>query len=214
MVVDAGNMLGLLSSDWAIPMVSERAREHGLACVAIRNAAHFGAAGFWARQIAESGLIGIAMCSSRTQKATPALAIALPSSGTPPFVVDLQVQRPPADPVAAIARMLRVNGAAHDTDLAAAVELLCGGLSGGALGPELGRFDADPATPCRASQLFIALDPARFGIQDLAERVAGFASLMPSPPRRCRNDDWLPPAELVAKLRACGERIGMERTPE
>ncbi len=214
LVVDAGNILGPLSSDWAIPMVSERAREHGLACVAVRNAAHFGTAGFWARQIAEAGLVGIAMCSGRPFKPTPALAIALPSSDLHPFVIDLQALPLPADPAAAIARMLNANAAGKEAGLATAVELLCGGLSGGALGTELDSVDGDPATPYRCSQLFAAIDPSRFGISDLAERVTGFASLMPAPPRRRANGEWRPPPELVAKLQACAAKVGIERTLE
>jgi LDH2 family malate/lactate/ureidoglycolate dehydrogenase len=95
-----------------------------------------------------------------------------------------------------------------------AVELLCGGLSGGALGTELDSVDGDPATPYRCSQLFAAIDPLRFGISDLAERVTGFASLMPAPPRRRANGEWRPPPELVAKLQACAAKVGIERTLE
>ena len=212
-VLDAENMLGQLSSDWAIPMVSERAREHGLACIAVRNAAHFGSAGFWARQIAEAGLVGVVLSNGRPLRSTPAAAIALPSSAAPPFVVDLQANRAAAaDPAAAIARMLLPSDPARNLVLATAVELVCGGLSGGALGPDLGAFGGDSATPCGASQVFLAIDPARFGIRDLAERVAGYATTAtPAVARRRCEDQFAVPPELVARLNECAARAGVVR---
>ncbi len=213
-VLDAGHMLGQLSADWAIPMVSERAREYGLACIAIRNSAHFGTAGFWARQIAEAGLIGIAMSNGRPLKPHPALAIALPSTAPNPFVIDLQANRVAADPAAALARMLLPNGPASDVGLAGAVELLCGGLSGGAVGAEVGAFDGDPAKPYGCSQLFMAIDPARFGVADLAERVAGVPRDIPAPRRPHCQEELVVPPELVAKLNECAARVGVERTLE
>jgi LDH2 family malate/lactate/ureidoglycolate dehydrogenase len=203
-VLDAGNILGPLSSDWAIPMVSERAREHGLACVAVRNGAQFGSAGFWARQIAEGGLIGIAMCSSRPLKAAPAFALALPSADAHPFLLDLQAPRAPADPAAALARLLLADGADKHARHAAAVELLCAGLSGGTVGMEAGS----------CCQLFMAIDPNRFGIADLPERVAGYAALVTAEPRRAPNGEWQAPPELVTKLKECAAKVGVERTLE
>jgi hypothetical protein len=85
------------------------------------------------------------------------------------------------------------------------VELLCAGLSGGAVGMEAGS----------GCQLFMAIDPNRFGISDLPERVAGYASLMAAvPPRRAPNGEWQAPPELVAKLNECAAKVGVERTLE
>lgn len=213
-VLDAEHMLGQLSSDWAIPMVSERAREHGIACIAVRNAAHFGSAGFWARQIAEAGLVGVVLSNGRPLRSTPAAAVALPSSAAHPFVVDLQANRAAADPAAAIARMLLPSDPAH-LALATAVELLCGGLSAGALGTDLGAFEGDSAIACNASQLFLAIDPGRFGVKDLAERVAGYATThKPAIPKPHCQDEFAVPPELVAKLNDCAARVGVQRTLE
>jgi len=237
-VLDAGNSLGQLSSDWALPMVSERAREHGLACITVRNGSHFGTAAFWARQIAESGLVGVVMCNSRPLKSAPggaerltgsnALAIALPSSDPHPFVAELESGGAAADPASALAAMLLANSGARGFGLAAAIDLMCGGLSGGALGPDVGAFNGDPAIPYRSSHLFMALDPARFGIAGLGERVAQFAARIrdskrasgvariyaPGDRERERRaeggDECLLPPELLAKLRECGAKVGVE----
>jgi LDH2 family malate/lactate/ureidoglycolate dehydrogenase len=237
-VLDAGHGLGQLSSDWALPMVSERAREHGLACIAVRNGSHFGTAAFWARQIAESGLVGIVMCNSRPAKTVPGgterltgnntLAIALPSRDPYPFVAALEAGGPAADPASAVAALLLPASVARGFGLAAAIDLLCGGLSGGAFGPDVGAFDGDPALPYRSSHLFMAIDPARFGIADLGERVAAFADRIrnskrapgagrvyaPGDRERARRaeggDECLLPPELLAKLRECGAKVGVE----
>jgi LDH2 family malate/lactate/ureidoglycolate dehydrogenase len=238
-VLDAGNSMGQLSSDWAIPMVSERAREHGLACIAVRNGAHFGTAAFWARQIAEAALVGVVMSNSQPLKPAPggaerltgnnALAIALPSTDPHPFVMDLEADAAAGDAASAIAGMLLPNMGARRFGLAAAVDLLCGGLSGGALGPEVGSFSGDPARPYGCSHLFMAIDPGRFGIVDLASRVAWFAERIRNSrrapgvervyapgdrecARRSENgEECLLPPELLAKLKECGLKVGVER---
>lgn len=237
-VLDACHILGALSSDWTLPMVSERAREHGLACVTVRNASHFGNAAFWARQIAEGGLIGIVMGNSHPSKAPPggverltganSLAIALPSTDSHPFVVELEHGSAPPDAAAAIAAMLVPGASAKGFGLAAAIDLLCGGLSGGGLGPEVGAFDGDPAQPYGCAHLFMAIEPARFGIAGLDERVARYAARIrgsrpahgvsriyaPGDRERARRiesgDECVLPPELVARLKECGAKVGVE----
>jgi LDH2 family malate/lactate/ureidoglycolate dehydrogenase len=219
-------------------MVSERAREHGLACIAVRNGSHFGTAAFWARQIAESGLVGVVMCNSRPRKPAPggterltgrnSLAIALPSRDPHPFVAELEAGTPAADPAGAVAALLAGNSGARGFGLAAAIDLLCGGLSGGAIGPDVGAFEGDPAVPHRASHLFMAIDPARFGIADLGERVAQFADRIrnskrapgverifaPGDRERAQpsesGDECPLTPELLAKLREAGAKVGVE----
>jgi LDH2 family malate/lactate/ureidoglycolate dehydrogenase len=113
--------------------------------------------------------------------------------------------------------------------LAAAIDLLCGGLSDGAVGPEVGSFSGDPAKPYGASHLFMAIDPARFGIADLGTRVAWFAQRIRSSrrapgvervyapgererARRAENgEECLLPPELLSKLKECGAKVGVER---
>jgi LDH2 family malate/lactate/ureidoglycolate dehydrogenase len=262
LVVDAGNALGQLSSDWAIPMVIERAREHGLASVAVRNGFHFGTAGYWARQIAEAGLVGMVMCNTRPLMPAPdgaervvgnnPLAIALPGD----FVVDMATSatamgkirlaeaagkpipegwaadeqgRPTTDPAAAIKGMLLPAAGPKGFGLAVAIDLLCGGLSGGAIGDEVTPLYGDPATPYRCSHLFMALDPARFGIEELSSRVNAFLNRIRNSTRapgveriyapgdlerarRAENAGECPLApDVLAKLKQCAAKVGVER---
>jgi LDH2 family malate/lactate/ureidoglycolate dehydrogenase len=97
-VIDAENCLGQVVAERAVDMVAERARKHGLAAVAVRHAFHFGAAGRFAKSIAERGCIGIVMSNTRPLLSAPGgaervvgnnpIAIAVPTSGDP-LVLDL-----------------------------------------------------------------------------------------------------------------------------
>jgi LDH2 family malate/lactate/ureidoglycolate dehydrogenase len=90
-VIDAGNALGQLTARQAVELAATRATEFGMASVAVRNAFHFGAAGRYARMLAERGCIGMVMCNTRplmppTGGAEPVtgnnpLAIAAPGAG-------------------------------------------------------------------------------------------------------------------------------------
>jgi LDH2 family malate/lactate/ureidoglycolate dehydrogenase len=266
LVLDAANALGQLTSDWAVPMVIERALAHGLAAVAVRNGFHFGTAGFWARQIAEAGLVGVVMCNTRPLMPAPGgaervvgnnpLAIALPSTDDSTFVVDMATSAtamgkirladsagkpipegwaadenglPTTDAAAAIRGMLLPAAGPKGFGLAAAIELLCGGLSGGAIGDEVAPLYGDPARPYRCSHLFLAIDPERFGIRNLGARVDGFAKRIRSSKRapgaeriyapgdleRARSaenaGDCPVPPEVLAKLKECAAKVGVER---
>lgn len=91
-VIDAGNALGQLTARQAVDLAAARAEEFGIASVAVRNAFHFGAAGRYARMLAERGCVGMVMCNTRplmppTGGAEPVtgnnpLAIAVPGAGT------------------------------------------------------------------------------------------------------------------------------------
>lgn len=90
-VIDAGNALGQLVARQAVDMASDRAAKFGMACIAVRNAFHFGAAGRYARLLADRGCVGIAMCNTRplmpptggaeAVTGNNPLAIAVPGSG-------------------------------------------------------------------------------------------------------------------------------------
>jgi LDH2 family malate/lactate/ureidoglycolate dehydrogenase len=266
MVMDADNALGQLTSDWAVPMVVERARQHGLAAVAVRNGFHFGTAGYWARQIAEVGLVGIVMCNTRPLMPAPGatervvgnnpLAIALPSNDESIFVVDMATSatamgkirlaeaegmpipegwaadaqgRPTTNPAAAIKGMLLPAAGPKGFGLAVAIDLLCGGLSGGAVGDEVAPLYGDAAEPYRCSHLFLALDPARFGIDDLGARVAQSATRIRNSKRSAGTKTIYAPGDLerarraehagecplapevLSKLKDCAAKVGVER---
>lgn len=262
-VLDAGHALGQITSHQAVGLLVGRARSHGLASVAVRNAFHFGAAGYWARALAEAGLVGVTMCNTRPLMPAPGggerlvgnnpLAIAFPSAGGAPLVLDMALSatamgrirlaesageaipagwavdndgRPTTDPATAVKGMLLPAAGPKGFGLALMIDLACGGLSGGAIGAEVKPLYGDPAVPYGCAHLFLAVDPARFGVVDgLAVRVAALAQSMrgsrPAPgvervyapgdleaARRGANAGACPvPADVLEKLVAIGKRF-------
>jgi ureidoglycolate dehydrogenase (NAD+) len=97
-LVDSGNVLGQIASARAVEIAVEQAGTAGCAVVSVRCGSHFGAAGYWARLIAEAGSIGVASTngspimvpfgSGTSAIGTNPLALAFPSSRLPPVVVD------------------------------------------------------------------------------------------------------------------------------
>jgi LDH2 family malate/lactate/ureidoglycolate dehydrogenase len=70
-VIDAENALGQVTSEKAAALCIARARLNGMATVAVRNGFHFGAAGSWARRIAEAGNVAIVMSNTRPLMPAP-----------------------------------------------------------------------------------------------------------------------------------------------
>jgi LDH2 family malate/lactate/ureidoglycolate dehydrogenase len=239
-VVDAENALGQLTARQAVGLAVARARELGMASVAVRNAFHFGTAGRYARLIAESNCVGIVMSNTRplmpaTGGAEPLvgnnpLAIALPSAGGFPVEVDMAMSatamgkirlaaaagkripedwaidaegHPTSDPIAAIKGMLLPAAGPKGFGLAFVIDLLCGGLSEGAVGAEVRPLYGDPADPYRCSQLFLAIDTPHFVAGDrFAQRVNGQALRASNSKKAPGIDRVYAPGELVSATRA------------
>jgi ureidoglycolate dehydrogenase (NAD+) len=97
-VVDADHAPGAAAGLLAVDLVSEKARRHGVGVVVVRNGNHFGAAGFYARALADAGLIGLVACNTDAAVAPPGggarvlgtnpLAMAIPATpqGTQPLL--------------------------------------------------------------------------------------------------------------------------------
>ncbi len=98
-VLDAGHALGQLTGDQAMALAVERARQFGVACVAVRHGFHFGTARRYALAAANVGCVGIVACNTRPLMPAPGgaervvgnnpLAIAVPSEGPIPIVLDM-----------------------------------------------------------------------------------------------------------------------------
>jgi len=98
-VLDAGHALGHLTGRQSMAIAIDKSREHGAGIVSVRHGFHFGTAGRYAQQAAQSGCIGIAMCNTRPLMPAPGgaervvgnnpLAVALPSADEIPVVLDM-----------------------------------------------------------------------------------------------------------------------------
>lgn len=99
LVLTAGNGLGQVSSQFAVDQAIERARLHGVSTVAVRDGFHFGAAAYWARQLAAQGMVGMAFSNTRPLMPAPGgaerlvgnnpLCLAFPSQKGMPLIMDM-----------------------------------------------------------------------------------------------------------------------------
>jgi LDH2 family malate/lactate/ureidoglycolate dehydrogenase len=183
------------------------------------------------------------------------LSIAVPCTGRDPIVFDMAMSasalgrirqaaregqpipagwavdaegRDTTDAQAAIDGMLLPAGGAKGFGLALMIDFLCA-LSGGAAGSELGPLYGPPDVRADGSWLMLALDPARFGLdQAYAERVAALAGVVsssaPEPTMalpgdrkraaRTRAQEKISlTAKLAASLGALSKELGGEPLP-
>jgi LDH2 family malate/lactate/ureidoglycolate dehydrogenase len=99
-LLDAAKGFGYVAAHRAMQRAIDKARQHGVACVGVRNSNHFGIAGFHARLAAQQGLIGIAQTNAGAEmapwgSAQPVLGtnpwgIAIPRlAGKDPIILDM-----------------------------------------------------------------------------------------------------------------------------
>ena len=96
--IDAHHGLGHLAADTATSLAIDRAAEHGIGCVTVRNCNHVGACGLYARRIALSDMIGVCTTVAGPAMApwggrqrmigTNPLAVSAPIEDRPPFLFD------------------------------------------------------------------------------------------------------------------------------
>ncbi|MGY4706855.1 Ldh family oxidoreductase [Candidatus Bipolaricaulota sp. J31] len=97
-VVDGHHGMGHVIGYRAMRLAMEKAREHGMGAVAVRNSSHFGIAGYYALMAAEAGMIGMAFTNARPSVAptfsvepmfgTNPIAFACPTDEPFPFCFD------------------------------------------------------------------------------------------------------------------------------
>jgi len=99
-LVDGGGGLGHVPARFAMRTAIDKARRAGLAAVAVRNSAHFGACGFYTLMAAEAGLVGMACTSASGIQVAPTFgrqarlgtdpwSFAAPSADGAPFLLDM-----------------------------------------------------------------------------------------------------------------------------
>lgn len=232
-VLDAGHALGHLTGDRAMAIAIDKARQFGAGIVSVRHGFHFGAAGRYAQRAAQANCIGIAMCNTRPLMPAPGgaervvgnnpLAIALPTAGDIPIVLDMATSEaamgkirmaekaketipptwavsaqgvPTTNPSEAIAGMLLPAGGAKGFGLSFMIDLMCGLLAQGAFGAQVRPLYGDFSVPYDCSHLFIAIDIAHFCDVDWFRQQTAAAA------ERIRDGK---PAPGVAKLYTPGE---------
>jgi LDH2 family malate/lactate/ureidoglycolate dehydrogenase len=197
-LLDANDLLSQVASARAVQLAAQKAKATGCATVGVRGASHFGAAGYWARLIAEQGMLGMASTNttpvmaawggSTTAIGSNPLAMAFPSSGAAPVVVDMASSettwgallraeatgapipdtwalapdgRPTTSAVEAVAAgRLLPFGRHKGYALAVGVELLTGALAGANCLSQIAHLYMEPEKAMGAGHFFLAVDPA------------------------------------------------------
>ncbi|WP_409473358.1 Ldh family oxidoreductase [Streptomyces sp. HC307] len=115
-VVDARRALGLWAASEAMDLAVTRARSHGIGLVSVRNATHFGCAGFHAARAADQGMIGVVASNCGGQRiarpprgtlamlGTNPLSVAAPALDGHPFVLDMSTTVVPTGRIRIAAR--------------------------------------------------------------------------------------------------------------
>jgi LDH2 family malate/lactate/ureidoglycolate dehydrogenase len=99
-VVDGGGGLGHVPAHFAMSTAITKAETVGMAAVAVRSSAHFGAAGFYTLMAANAGLVGMACTSASGIQVAPTFgkqarlgtdpwSFAAPSADGVPFLLDM-----------------------------------------------------------------------------------------------------------------------------
>jgi len=229
-VLDADNGPGFLAAAAAMSRAIELARAGGLGAVGVVNSNHCGAAALYARQAVAQDMIGIAMsnvapnmvaegCSSPVTGNNP-IAIAIPTFGEFPFVLDISLSavaggkllaaasrgesiplgwatdragRPTTDPKAGFDGFLLPMGGHKGFGLSLAVDLLCGLVTGGAFQHHLKSMYRYPGEPSRTAHLVIAMNPLAIATrEELTGRFAEFIDTLRRTPRWDGGETLLP----------------------
>ncbi|MGB1716687.1 MAG: Ldh family oxidoreductase [Candidatus Latescibacterota bacterium] len=101
-VVDGGGALGQIGGTFATQLAIDKARQHGVATVTLRNTSHVGRVGAYPLQIARAGLVGIVFCNAGHlgrqiapyggldgKLSTNPIAFAAPRRSAEPILVDM-----------------------------------------------------------------------------------------------------------------------------
>lgn len=115
-LLDARRSLGLWTAAEAVDLAVSRARRHGIGLVSVRNATHFGCAGFHAARAAAAGMVGLVASNCGGQRiarppggraamlGTNPLSVAAPAGEHHPFVLDMSTTVVPTGKIRAAAR--------------------------------------------------------------------------------------------------------------
>jgi L-2-hydroxycarboxylate dehydrogenase (NAD+) len=113
-VVDGGNGMGMVVAKNAMRIAIEKAREHGVGAVAVRNSSHYGIAGYYTRMAASEGMVGMSFTNAHPSIAptfatepmlgTNPIAFSAPTDEEFPFTFDAATSIAPRGRIEVAAR--------------------------------------------------------------------------------------------------------------
>ena len=228
-LLDGDNAMGHLVMERAAHLAIEKARTCGVAWVGARHSNHAGPASLYARMPLEHDMIGMYFAVGNANHlpawggldlllSTNPIAVAIPSAGDAPIVLDMattvaaygkvkakaqkgeampegwmvdRTGRPLLDPKRAAEGFLLPIGGYKGYGLALIVGLLAGTLNGAAMGRAVIDFNADEVTPTNTGQAILAIDVAAFGDVD------AFKVRVDQVARDLRDSERMPDVERI-----------------
>jgi LDH2 family malate/lactate/ureidoglycolate dehydrogenase len=234
LLFDGQNGVGQWISEQCCDHATRIAREVGIGMAVARDSNHFGAAAWWAQKIRDCGMIGIVMCNAsplvppwqgkQGRIGTNPICMAAPG----PWLLDMATTTVAANRIfkeVVNGREQIPTGWALDsggvptTSAAAAVkgmlmplgmmvEILCAVLAGSAMANEVGGIRV-AGKPSRTSQMFLAIDIARFmPVEEFTARLEKLVGMIKSTPSASGYSEVLvagePEWRMEAERRANG----------
>lgn len=233
-VIDGDDGSGFVVGRVAMRRAIELAREYNVGVVGAVRSNHFGATALYARLAAEDGMVGIAMTNVTPNMVAPGgrqpitgnnpLAIAVPSFGPFPFVLDMSLSavaggklllasakgeripldwatdnegRPTDDPAKAFAGFLLPMGGHKGLGLSYAVDILCGLITGGVFGDQTKGMYTSPNEPSLTSHMMLAINiGAIISQSEMRTRMDTFYARIKSAPMWNESAEMLVPGEI------------------
>lgn len=199
-LVDGDNGLGHLAMKFACDLAMQKASIAGIGWVGVRGGNHAGPAALYVRPQAHANMIGVCAAVGSANHVAPfggsdillgtnPIAIAAPSGGPDPFVLDMATTvaamgkiktlaqrgakmpegwmvgrdgKPLTDPTKRDDGFLLPIGGAKGYGLSVAIGLLAGVLNGAAFGANVVDFTNDTKSPTNTGQFVAAIDIAAF----------------------------------------------------
>lgn len=210
-LVDGDNGLGHLAVSLAAETAIAKAKTAGVAWCGVRNGNHAGPASLYARMPLRHDMVGLYLAVGSANHLPPwgglelllstnPIAIAVPSAGEAPVVLDMATTvaaygkvkvkaqrgemmpegwmidrqgRPLLDPKRSAEGLLLPIGGYKGYGLALMIGLLAGTLNGAAMGRDVVDFNADDTTVTNTGQAILAIDISAFGdVALFKQRVA------------------------------------------
>jgi LDH2 family malate/lactate/ureidoglycolate dehydrogenase len=244
-LVDGDNGLGHLAMRFACDLAMEKAQTAGIGWIGVRGGNHAGPAALYVRPQAMNGMIGICAAVGSANHVAPfggtdillgtnPIAVAAPSGGPDPFVLDMATTvaamgkiktlaqrgesmpegwmvgcdgKPLTDPARRDDGFLLPIGGAKGYGLSVAIGLLAGLLNGAAFGSNVVDFTKDTTSPTNTGQFVAAIDISAFGEPAAFEATCRsvFAELKASTPLPGHEPVRVPGEGRGARIADAGE---------
>lgn len=247
-VIDGDNGSGFIVGRHAMERAITMAKSRNVAAVGATRSNYFGAAGFYAGMAAEGGMIGICTSNGMQNMVAPGsakpvvgdnpLAIAAPTFGDFPFVIDISTSAVPGgslmdaadrkkkippdwatdragvptdDPETAITGGFLLPFAGYKGfSLALALDILCGVLTGGAFLDKMRGMYNFPEKPSLIGHFMVVLNPLSImSANEFKNRMIEFCRILKSTPMRNGQKEIMIPGELEYRTSLDREENGI-----